>query len=71
MAGILFADRKPGWRTDFTKVLFDNSGYTRGIDRLTVGDWIDANCSGDYHLYTNCIIFEKEQDVVIFKLRWD
>ena len=54
------------WTENQTKVIVDSTGGKRPI----MCDWIDKCCTGQYHLYSNCIFFQKEEDAIIFKLRF-
>lgn len=35
-----------------------------------VHHWCHDNCVGQYHVFGNVILFENEDDMVLFKLRW-
>ena len=65
-------DREMLWK------LLEDSGWTRvAISRLTdnrhaidIVEWVVSNCHGDHKRNGREFLFEREQDAVMFTLRW-
>jgi len=63
---------------EILKDIYKKVGYTEvefypirnGVEAVLISEWIKSNVTGYVKSHGNCIMFEKADEALMFKLRW-